>query len=158
MSERARQLADRFEQANAEAIATIEQLSEADWQKITGEGWTVAATAHHAAIVHDGIAGFVRAVAAGSAQPRSNMDAIHESNAKHAREYANCSKAEVLAELRSRGAAAAAIVRGLSDEQLDRTTDAIPGQPGVTAGWLVEMALIGHLNEHVGSIKQATAG
>ena len=123
---------------------------------LTGEGWTVAATAHHAAIVHEGIARFVAAVAEGTATPRSGMDTIDESNARHAQEYATCSKAEVLTELQAKGDAATAIVRGLSDEQLDRTTDAIPGMPPVSAARLVEMALIGHVREHVESIKQAT--
>jgi hypothetical protein len=64
----------------------------------------------------------------------------------------------VLDEMRSHGAAAAAIVRGPSDEQLDRTTDAIPGMPPVSAAQLIEMALIGHVTDHVASIKQATGG
>jgi uncharacterized damage-inducible protein DinB len=158
MSERADALAAKFEQANADAIATVERLSDADWRKTTGEGWTVAATAHHAAIVHEGIARFIREVADGTATPRSGMDTIDQSNARHAQEYASCSKAEVLDELRARGATAAAIVRGLSDEQLDRSTDAIPGMPPVSAEQLVEMALIGHVAEHTASIKQATGG
>jgi hypothetical protein len=36
MSERASELAKQLEQANAEAIATVEKLSETDWQKTTG--------------------------------------------------------------------------------------------------------------------------
>src|SRR5215207_3316940 len=59
VSERAQSLAGKFEQANAEAIALVERLSDAEWQTTTGEGWTVAATAHHAAIVHEGIARFI---------------------------------------------------------------------------------------------------
>jgi hypothetical protein len=158
MGERAHALAAKFEEANADAIATVDRLSDADWQKLTGEGWTVAATAHHAAIVHEGIVNFVREVASGTATPRSNMDTINESNAAHAEAFATCSKAEVLEEFRSQGAAAAAIVRGLSDEQLDRSTDAIPGMPPVTAAQLVEMALIGHVREHTVSIQQAIGG
>jgi hypothetical protein len=79
VSERVNALAAKFEQANAEAIALVERLSDADWQKATDEGWTVAATAHHVAIVHGGIAGFVREVAIGTATPRSGMDTINES-------------------------------------------------------------------------------
>jgi uncharacterized protein YndB with AHSA1/START domain len=155
VSERAAALAAKFEQANADAIETVERLSEAQWQLLTGEGWTVAATAHHAAIVHDGIAGFVREVANGTATPRTGMDAIDESNAKHAQEFAACDKSEVLETLHARGAAAAAIVRGLTDEQLDRQTDAIPGAPPMSAAQIIEIALIGHIAEHTRSIKQA---
>lgn len=157
-SERAQALAATFEQANADAIATVERLSDAGWQRTTGEGWTVAATAHHAAIVSEGIARFIGEVANGTATPRSGMETVNESNARHAAQYAGCSKAEVLDEFQAKGAAVAAIVRGLSDEQLDRTTDAIPGMRPVSAAHLIEMALIGHVAEHVASIKQATGG
>lgn len=158
MNERIQELADRFEQANAEATAAVERLSAADWQKRTGEGWTVAATAHHIAIVHEGIVAFVAEVANGTARQRSEMGSINESNARHAEEYAVCSKDEVLAEMRSRGAAAAAILRGLTDAQLDRVTDAIPGMPVVSTERIIEMALIGHVTEHLNSIKRAVAG
>src|SRR5437879_4235664 len=100
VSERANQLAVLFEQANAEAIATVERLSDADWQQATGEGWTVAACAHHAAIVHEDIARFAGRFASGGepAPQATSMESIHESNATHAEAYAACSKAEVLAE------------------------------------------------------------
>ena len=158
-SKRANQLPAKFEQANADAIATVERLSDADWQKITGEGWTVAACAHHVAAVHEGIAGFIKQFADGSAPPRpAGMEAVDESNVEHAREYADCSRAAVLAGLRSEGAAAAAIVRGFSDEQLDRSAVAVQDNPAVTTRQLIEMVLIGHVREHVESIKQTTRG
>jgi hypothetical protein len=155
MSARARSLAAAFEALNDDAIATVERLGDAEWGKVTREGWTVAACAHHTAITHEGIAGFAREIASGSARRRSGPDTIHESNARHAEEYATCSKVEVLEALRARGAAAAAVVRALDDEQLDRTTDAIPGMTGVSTARLIEMALIGHLREHLDSIKLA---
>jgi hypothetical protein len=155
VGERANALAERFEQANADAIAIVGRLSDADWRQITDEGWTVAAAAHHIASVHPGIAAFVRAAGNGNARQRPDMGAVGESNARRAREYAACSRSEVIDELRAQGAAAAAIVRGLGDEQLDRTTDAIPGRAAVSAAQLIEMALIGHVREHLASITRA---
>jgi uncharacterized damage-inducible protein DinB len=155
MSSTAQELAAQFEAANDEAIALVEGLSDADWRKTTEEGWTVAATAHHAAIVHEGIANFVQEVAEGTAAPRPGMESIDQSNAEHARAFADCSTAEVLAAFRTKGAAATAIVRGLSDEELARTSDAIPGMPPQSARWIIEMALMRHLAAHVASIKAA---
>jgi hypothetical protein len=63
----------------------------------------------------------------------------------------------VLAELREKGTAAAAFVRSLSDEQLQRKAVALTGMPPVSAARLIEMVLIGHVREHVGSIAKATA-
>src|SRR5688572_11546322 len=119
MGQRAEDLAKKFEQANADAIATIEKLSDADWKKTTLEGWTVAACAHHISSSHEAIAGWVQGIGAGQAPPAMGLDDFHEPNAKHAREYANAAKADVLAQLKSGGAAAAATVRGLSDQALD---------------------------------------
>jgi hypothetical protein len=156
LSERANQLAATFEQANADAIATIEKLGEADWQKTTPEGWTVAACAHHVSSSHEGIAQWVGAIANGVEIPSASLKDFEAPNAKHAAEYATCSKAEELAELREKGAAAAAFVRSLSDEQLERKAVAVTGMPPVSAAQLIEMVLIGHVKEHVGSIAKAT--
>lgn len=159
MSERAEALAEKFEDANADVIALVESLSDADWQTRTGEGWTVAATAHHVGIVHEGIAGFINRFANSTAAPpkTSSMETVHESNASHAQAYAACSKAEVLDELRAKGAGATAIVRGFSDQQLDYSALAPSGMVQTTEQ-LIEYVLVGHVNEHLASIKQATGG
>jgi hypothetical protein len=80
------------------------------------------------------------------------MDAIHQMNAEHAKQYAGCTKEETLALLRKNAAAAASAVRGLSDEQLDRSAPMLGG-PAMTAQQAIERILIGHVQEHHGSIK-----
>lgn len=151
MSERARSLAERFEQANRELIHTVEGLSDAQWRtKTTGEGWSVAVVAHHVAGGHQGIAGFVARIAHG--EPVSlDMDMINKGNAEHAIQHANATKAETLALLRQNGAAAAATVRGLGDTELDR----VGGSMGMTAAQVIERILIGHVHDHHGSIRKA---
>ncbi len=71
-------------------------------------------------------------------------------------QYANCTKQETLALLRKNAATAAGTVRGLSDEQLDRSAPVLGGPP-MTAQQMVERVLIGHVQEHHGSIR-ATVG
>jgi uncharacterized protein (TIGR03083 family) len=152
MSERARALAERFEQANRELIATVERLSDADWKTETpAEHWTVGVVAHHVAGSHKDIAGLVEMVASGKPVPPLNMDTFDQANAAHAREHANCTKAETLALLRQNGARAAETVRALGDEQLDR----VGGSMGMSAAQIIERVLIGHIHEHHGSIKSA---
>lgn len=157
MSERAEALASKFEQANADAIATVEKLSDEQWRKTTTEGWTVAACAHHVSGSHEGISQWVGALASGVAVPPASMEDFAEPNAKHAAEYASCSKAEVLDQLRTKGAEAAAFVRTLSDEQLDRQVDVIKGMPKWRVQDVIERILIGHAVEHIGSVKAAAA-
>jgi Family of unknown function (DUF5519)/Mycothiol maleylpyruvate isomerase N-terminal domain len=155
MSERAQALAERFEAANDWLKATVEGLTEAQWSARAGtEGWSVGVTAHHLAADHAVLAGVVEAVATGRPLPALTMEMLHRYNAQHAEEHAHCTRAETLELLQREGAAAARMVRGLSDEQLERTA-VIPweGGPPVNARQLIEQKLIGHIQEHLPSIQ-----
>ena len=157
MGQRSQALAEQFEQANRQMIAAIEHCSEAQWKtKTSGEQWSVGVVAHHVAQGHEAVAGLVRMTANGQPLPPMTMDTIHQMNAEHAKQYANATKDETLALLRKNAAAAASTVRGLSDEQLDRSAPLLGGPP-MTAQQMVERVLIGHVKEHHGSI-QATVG
>ncbi len=157
MGQRSQALAEQFEQANRQMIATIERCSDAQWKtKTSGETWSVGVVAHHVAQGHEAIAGLVRMIANGQALPPMTMDTIHQMNAEHAKQYANATKDETLALLRKNAAAAAGTVRGLSDQQLERSAPVLGGPP-MTAQQMVERVLIGHVKEHHGSI-QATVG
>ena len=154
MSERARNLAQQFEQENHELIATVERLSDAQWRtKTAGEGWSLGVVAHHVAEGHKQIAGLAQLVASGQPIPAMNMEMFHQANAEHARQHADCTKAETLALLRQNGAAAAATVRGLSDAELDRTGSLLMGP--MSTAQVIERILIGHVHEHHGSIRKA---
>jgi hypothetical protein len=157
MSERARALADRFEHANHELIATVEACSDAAWRaKTTGEDWTVGVVAHHVAEAHRAISGLVELRAKGQPLPNVTMDMIHQGNAAHAKQQANCTKAETLALLRQNGSAALGIVRGLSDAQLDGSAPVLGGAP-MTLQQVIERILIGHVQDHHSSIRTAIA-
>ena len=60
---------------------------------------------------------------------------------------------DVIAELRHQGAAAASLVRGLSDEQLDRAGELLGRQR--RARDVIEGILISHVRNHLGSIREA---
>ena len=157
MSERAESLAERFETVNGELIAAVEAASADEWKRTCqGEGWSVAVTAHHIATSNNAVAGFVQAIATGQEIPPITMEMIDQGNAQHAVEYANCTKEETLALLRDGGAQTVKNLRGLSDEQLDRTA-VLPAMNNaeVSAQQFAEMILIGHSNEHLESIRTA---
>jgi hypothetical protein len=93
-------------------------------------------------------------VAAGKSIPNFTMAMLDEANAKHARDYAGCTKAETL-ELHQKGAAgAAAGVRGLSDADLDQSGVVLTGASAMTAQQVVEGILISHITSHLGSIRK----
>jgi Mycothiol maleylpyruvate isomerase N-terminal domain len=154
MGERAEGLAKRFEAKAGEMSGVIEKLSDADWKKVTSaEKWSVAVTAHHVAGSHEPIASIVKTVASGQTVPPFTMAQLDESNAKHAKDFAGCTKAETLA-LHKKGAAdAARMVRGLSDAQLDQSGTVLIGMSPMSAQQIIEGVLINHVQEHMDSIR-----
>ena len=72
-------------------------------------------------------------------------------NAQHAKEHTDCTRAETL----QKGAAAAlAVVRGLSDDQLAKSGTVFTDVPPMTTEQLIMLGLLGHIDEHVGSIRK----
>src|SRR5262249_40212036 len=131
--------------------------SNEQWGKTcTGERWSVGVTAHHVAASYGPITGFVQALANGQAMPPLTAEMLDAGNAEHARQFAHCTKEETVGLLQSGAKAAAAAVRGLSDEQLDRGAElTLMGGKRVSTAQLVELALIGHPTSHLASIRAA---
>ena len=157
MGARADALAKQFEEKVQEATVAIEKLSDADWKAITAEKWSVGVVAHHFAASHEGIAGIIKGVSAGQAMPPFTMDMLNAMNATHAQEHAGCTKAETLALHKKNAAAAAGLVRGLSDADLAKGGTVLVGMPSMTVEQIVTGILIHHIDEHLGNIR-ATIG
>jgi hypothetical protein len=147
--------AKQFEAKVKEATALLEKLSDTDWRKTTAaEKWTVAATAHHIAGSYEPVAHIVKTIAAGQTLPHFTRQMLDEMNAQHAKEFAACTKPETIALHEKGAAAAAAVVRGLSDAELAKTGTVFTGMPPVSAEDMVNGALLGHIDEHFGSIRK----
>jgi hypothetical protein len=154
MGARADMLAKQFEEKAGELTDTIDKLSDSDWKKVTAaEKWSVGVTAHHVAGSHEPIAGMAKAVASGQTLPPFTMEMLHEGNAKHAKEFAGCTKAETLALQKKGVASAAATVRGLADAELDRTGTLLTDMPAMSVRQIIESVLIDHVREHLDSIR-----
>jgi len=152
-------LAKQFEAKANEAAATLEKLSDSDWEKVTeAEKWTVGVTAHHLAGGLEAVSGIITGIVAGKAPGNFTMGMLDQMNAQHAKEHANCTKAETAALLKKGAATAAAVVRGLSDEQLAKSGIVFTGVPPMTAEQLVQRGLIMHIDEHLGSIRKTVGG
>jgi len=152
---RSEALARELEAKAAEAVATIERLSDADWKKVTpAEKWSVGVTAHHYAGVLEAIAGMIETVATGRPFEPFTPALIDEMNARHARDHAGCTRAETIALLRKGTAVAAATIRGLHDDQLTKSAQVMSGIPPMTVEQLIAGGLVAHLDEHFGSIRK----
>jgi hypothetical protein len=155
MGARSDALAEQFEAKAQEAAAIIENLSDADWKKVTeAEKWPVGVTAHHLASALEAVAGLVSTIVAGQSRGHFTRAMLDEMNARHAQEHAHCTKAETLALLKRGAAAAVAVVRGLHDEQLATSGTVFTDAPPMTAEQLITGGLIGHIEAHVGSIRK----
>jgi hypothetical protein len=84
------------------------------------------------------------------------MADVDAGNAQEAQESANVTKDEALQSIRSNGQAMAQVLRGLSDEQLDRG-GSLFGMP-MTTEQFIQNIVISHPREHLQSIKQGMAG
>ena len=151
--------AKQFEAKVKEATALLEKLSDADWKKTTAaEKWTVAATAYHVASSYEPVTHIIKTIAAGQALPHFTPQMLDEMNAQHAKEFAGCTKPETIALHKKGAAAAAAAVRGLSDAELAKTGTVFMGMPPMSAEAMVKGALLGHIDEHFGSIRKTIGG
>jgi DinB superfamily len=155
MGARSEALAKQFEARVQEAVAVLEQLSAADWNTVTeAEKWTVGVTAHHLASGLEPVAGIVRTIVSGQSRGTFTRAMLDELNARHAQAHAHCTKAETIALLQSGAAAAAAVVRGLHDDQLATSGTVFTDAPPMTAEQLITAGLIGHIDAHFGSIRK----
>jgi DinB superfamily len=157
MSARAEALADRFEQAN-QAVIDCVLGTQGDVLSVTcaAEGWSAAALGAHIGGGHVGILGrLVKPVVNGEEIPPFQMSDFAEGNAKLARENAAMPRDQIVTLLWDNGAAAAAYVRSLSDEDLDRTTKLpVMGDQPISVEQIIEMVLIGHVLQHGQSLRQ----
>ena len=158
MSDRAVALAERFERANAELIAAVEELPEARWSTVVpGVEWPLDVTVRHVAAGHVAVRDlFVRPLVAGQGLPPVTFAMIDRGNAAHAREHGGCGKDAALAQLRGASAEVAAYLRGLSDAELDRAAPARWWDGRVmTAEEVVQVHMTDHVAGHLSSIRAA---
>jgi hypothetical protein len=149
-------LAKQFERMNDDIVALVSSLSDEQWRKVcTAEGWTVGVTAHHAAGSYAPIAGMVQTIATRGPAPSITPQLLNQLNAQHAQEFAGVTREQTVDALRQGGAQAAAILRGLSDEQLQQKAELFGNT--ISAEQLAQNTLMGHAQEHVSSIKAALA-
>jgi hypothetical protein len=157
MSERATHLADRTDDAINQTIAFVESVPDDKWTAFCEpEQCTVAALATHIAGAATGVVNFlVKPVAEGEPLTPITPDQIHAGNAENARNNANRAKADVVADLRTNGTVASTYVRGLSDEELQRSAVLFFQPEPVSADFIIEHVLVNHSLGHLESMRAA---
>jgi hypothetical protein len=158
MVDRAEMLADRFSLLSQEFIALIESFTPAQMQaRCDAEQCTVAALGSHVAGVHRLSAEWIHDAASGKVLPPVTMDMVDQANADQFARDAARPKGEVLEELRRNSAHASRLVRGLTDDELDRTSFLTLSGREVTTEELVRDILIADVDAHLRSIRRLTS-
>jgi DinB family protein len=159
MSRRAESLADRIEEGAAGLAAFAEGLSETEWGTATSTGndrRTVGVLVHHVASMYPIEIDVVRAVASGKSVMDVTWEAVAGINARHASDNAGVTKAAALELLRKNSREAAAAVRALTDDELDRAApfSLSYGAP-VTSQFIIEDHPLRHAWHHLARIRTA---
>jgi DinB family protein len=156
-SRRANALAERLEQGARALEALAADLTDAQWQaRIPGDGRKVGVVVHHVAFMYPLEIDLAQNLAAGKPIAGVTWDAVHGINAKHAKENDGATKAAAIDLLRQNSAAAAAAVRALSDDQLDRAaTVSLNADAPLTCQFFIEDHALRHSYHHAARIRAA---
>jgi hypothetical protein len=158
VSERAATMADDFATANGEAVAFARTCNADAWKvSVPGEEWTVGVVLHHIAESYGTSAHWLAGMACGEGVPET-AEEIDRANAVHAVEAASATPAATVALLMEGGARLEALLRALSDEELDRSAPF--GPAGGRAFPTVDLAAVPaqHTREHLDHARAAAAG
>lgn len=158
ISGRGEALADRIEQGAAGLAAFAEGLSEEEWRTPVSEsdGRSVGVIVHHVASVYPLEIDLARTIASGKAVSEVTWKVVAELNAKHAQDQVEVTKAAALELLRRNSRAAAAAVRGFTDEELDRAAPfSLSSGAPVTAQFVIEDHALRHSWHHLAGIRAA---
>ena len=157
MSNRAADLAGRFNAFNDELNGFVGSCTDEDWSKVCpGEQWPVGVVVRHIAASHIGAIGLVKMVVAGEKLPELTAGVIDQMNLKHAEKHRLCTLSDVLKILRENGASAADYVAGLRDADLDRTGHIAVAGGDMTIEQIIEQIILRSAGEHLAHVKTAT--
>ena len=156
VNQRAHALAVRLEDG-ARALATsANALSDAEWQsRVPKDGRKIGVIVHHVASVYPLEIQLAQLLAKGTPITGVTMDNVHEMNAAHAKQFDAVTKEAALDLLRRNSAAAAAAIRALSDEELDRAAAAsLYSDAPVTCQFMLEDHAVRHSYHHLAGIQR----
>lgn len=156
-SQRANDLADRL-QHGASALADLASgLTIEQWNtRLPRDGRKIGVVVHHVASVYPIEIQLAMMIAEGKPVTDVSMDGIHQMNAEHASLHDAVTKDAAVELLRINGSAAAAAIRAMSDEELDRAaTVSLYADATLTSQFVLEDHAVRHSYHHLAGIRRA---
>jgi hypothetical protein len=156
-SQRAEALAERLEQGASALAALARTLTDAQWQtRLPKDGRKIGVVVHHVASMYPIEIQVAQTLAAGNAVTGVTWDVVNEINAGHARENDAVTKEAALDLLGRNSAAAAAAIRALSDNELDRAAPvSLNADAPLTCQFILEDHAVRHSYHHLARIQAA---
>jgi len=157
MSRRTDALAQRLEQGARALGDFAASLSEAEWQtRVPHDNRKIGVVVHHVASVYPLEIKLAQTVAAGEPVVGLTGETIDQMNAEHAGKNGDITRAETLDLLQRNSAAAAAAIRALKDEDLDRGVPvSLYSNAPVTCQFVLEDHAVRHSYHHLARIRAA---
>jgi len=155
-SVRANALAERLERG-AEALAILAaSLTDAEWKTpIPHDGRAIGVVVHHVGTMYPLEIELAQVLASGQPVVGVTWAKVHEINAAHARQHALVTKSEALLLLQKNSTLAAAAIRALGDEELDRAAPAsLYGNAPITCQFMLEDHAVRHSYHHLAKIRE----
>jgi DinB superfamily len=159
-SRRANALAERLEQG-ARALGDLAStLTEIEWQtRIPGDGRKVGVVVHHVATMYPLEVQLAQALGQGKPIEGVTWDVVHEMNARHAKENNAVTKQAALDLLRRNSTEAAAAIRAISDDELDRAAAvSLNADAPLTCQFMLEDHAVRLSYHHLAKIRTALNG
>ena len=159
MQKRSEALAERLEAGAAALASFASSLTDSEWQTtLPGDCRKVGVVVHHVASVYPIEIQLAQALAAGNAITAVTWEVVHKMNHGHREENDGVTKEAALALLASNSAAAAAAIRALSDEELDRAAPvSLNSDAPLTCQFMLEDHAVRHSYHHLAKIRAALA-
>ena len=157
MNNRSNALAERLE-AGARALADLAStLTDAEWEtRGRKDQRAMGVLVHHVASMYPIEIELAQLLAQGKPITGVAWENVHAINAGHARDHANVTKAEALDLLARNSAAAAAAIRAMSDEELDRAAPiSLNADAPLTTQFMLEDHAVRHAYHHLAAIRAA---
>ena len=157
MSHRSEALAKRLEQGARTLASFASDLSDTEWHsRVPKDGRKVGIVVHHVATMYPLEIQLAQMLAAGQPVTGVTWDAVHEINARHASEHDAVSREAALDLLQRNSAAAAAAIRALRDEELDRAAPvSLNSDAPLTCQFMLEDHAVRHSYHHLARLRGA---
>ena len=157
MSHRTDALASRLEQGAAALAALAAGLTDDEWTtRLPRDGRKVGVVVHHVATMYPLEIELAQALASGKPISGVTWNDVHALNARHAKEYDSVDREAALDLLRANSAAAAAAIRALSDQELDRAAPvSLNADAPLTCQFFLEDHAVRHSYHHLAAIRAA---